>query len=175
MPRGDPSSQTPAVGGRVSLRRRLADGGQGDLLGFVLATDAGRLLVRDRHGTVHAVARADVLALRTVGVARGRDPIRTPVADLDRLAAAAGVSGRAFVARLCDLLDGRAPAPPPAWPAPPPCPALLDGEWVTGAACPDLLALVWWASHHDARSIHVRTTDAEVLAALEQLGFHERT
>lgn len=173
MPRRDSTSQPP-VGGRVSLRRSLGDGA-GDLLGFVLATDAERLVVRDRRGVVHEVAWSDVLARRAVGVARGRDPLRTPRAELDRMAAVAGVSGRAFVARLCDLLDGRDPVPPPEWTAPPPCAAHLAGEWVTAGPCPDLLGLAWWASHHDARSIQVRTSDAAVVTTLRQLGFHERS
>lgn len=174
MTHRDSSSQTPAVGRRVSLRRRLADGGQGDLLGFVLGIDATDLIVRDRHGVEHTVARSDVLALRPVGVARGRDPRRTPSVELDRLAGAAGVSGRTFVARLCDLLDPGEPASPPDWTAPPPSPAHLEGEWVTTGRCPDLPALAWWASHHGARSIQVRTTDAEMIAVLQRCGFHER-
>ncbi len=174
MARRDPSSQTPAVGSRVSLRRELVDGGQGDLVGFVLDADATGLVVRDRRGVVHTVAWPDVLALRAVGVARGRDPQRTPHAELDRLAVAAGVSGRPFVARLGDLLDGRDPGTPPDWGAPPPCRAHLDGEWVTAGACPDLLALAWWASHHGARSIQVRSSDPVMIDALRQLGFRER-
>jgi len=175
VPRRDPSSQTPALGGRVSLRRMLADGRRGDLIGFVLVADADRLVVRDRRGVVHELSWPDVLALRGVGVARGRDPLRTPCAELDRLAVAAGVSGRVFVARLSDLLDGREPLAPPDWAAPPPCPATLEGEWVTAGPSPHLLALAWWASHHDARSIQVRTGDAGAIAELAQLGLRERT
>lgn len=173
MARRDPISQTPSVGRRVSLRRRLGDDGQGDLVGFVLETGAA-LVVRDRHGLVHTVGWPDVLALRAVGVARGRDPQRAPRSELDRLAVAAGVSGRIFVARLSDLLDGREPPAPPEWTAPPPCPGHLDGEWVTAGACPDLLALAWWASHHDARSLQVRAAEPGAIAALERLGLHER-
>lgn len=163
----------PQAGLRVSLRRVRADGAQGDLVGFLARADADAVVLRDRRGRLHTVPWTRVLAWRGIGVARGRDPSRTPVAVLDRLAAAAGVEGRIFVARLCDLLDGRAPVPlgPPG--GPPPEPAALDGEWVTTGAAGDLLAVAWWASHADARSIQVRTDDAGVASRLRALGFLE--
>ncbi len=175
MARRDPTSQTPAVGRRVSLRRELGGGGQTDLVGFVLDADRERLVVRDRRGVVHTIGWTDVLVLRPVGVARGRDPLRTPRDELDRLAAAAGVSGRVFVARLSDLLDPREPAAPPAWAAPPPSPAHVEGEWVTAGPCPDLPGLAWWASHHDARSLQVRTSDPGEIARLVEFGLRERS
>ncbi len=175
MPRRDPSAQTPPVGSRVSLRRVLADGGQGDLVGVVVAADAVRLVLRDRRGVKHTVTWPEVVARRAVGVPRGRDPLRTSRVELDRMAVAAGVAGRVFVARLSDLLDGLDPVAPQDWEADPPGPAHLEGEWVTAGPGPDLLALAWWASHHDARSIQVRTCDTDMIAALLRLGFHEST
>lgn len=173
MPRRHSEPRHVGVGRRVSLRRVLADGGQGDLVGFVVAAAADGLTVRDRRGVDHVVAWPDLLALRPVGVARGRDPLRTPRAELDRLAASAGMSGRAFVARLCDLLDVQPPPTLGDWEEPPPCPAVLDGEWVTTGECADVLTVAWWAAHHDARSIQVRTDDASAAEALRRRGFHE--
>ncbi len=173
MPRQRPEPRPSEVGRRVSLRRVLPDGGQGDLLGFVIHADDERLRLRDRRGVTHEVPWSTVLAWRPVGVARGRDPLRTPLADLDRLAAATGASGRVFVARLSDLLDGRPPGSVRNWDDPPPCPARLDGEWVVTGECEDVLSLAWWAAHHGARSIQVRTADAGAAEELERLGFRE--
>ncbi len=157
----------------MSLRRVRTDGEHGDLIGFVLGSDDDGLRLRDRRDVEHAVAWADVLAWRTVGVARGRDPLRTPRAELERLAAAVGVEGRVFVARLSDLLDGRPPSPPgDEWEVAP-TPAVLDGEWVSAGDCDDYLALAWWATHHDARSLQVRTTNPARIEVLLALGFTE--
>lgn len=171
MARPHPDQRPPHPGERVSLRRVRPDGEPGDLIGFVLAADADGLRLRDRRGTVHEVAWADVRALRTVGVARGRDPRRAPREELDRLADAAGVAGAAFVARVSDLLDPRSPTVPDAWGEPPPCPAVLAGEWVTTGDCHDLIALARWATRQDARSIQVRTDDPTAIAELLRLGF----
>lgn len=173
MPRQRPEPRPVQIGRRVSLRRVRADGEQGDLLGFVLDSDGKRLRLRDRRGVPHDVPWSAVLAWRPVGVARGRDPLRTPLAELDRLAAEAGAVGRVLVARLSDLLDGRPPGSVRDWDDPPPCPARLDGEWVVTGECGDVLALAWWAAHHDARSIQVRTADAGAAEELERLGFRE--
>jgi hypothetical protein len=162
------------AGTRLSLRRVRDDGEQGDLVGFVLASDGDRVVLCDRRGAVVDVPWSSVLAWRPVGVARGRDPMRTPLADLDRLAEAALVAGRAFVTRLSDLLLDQPPAPLEDWAAPPPSPARLDGEWVTAGPAPDYLALGWWAAHHDARSLQIRTDDPDAAAELARLGFRER-
>lgn len=147
----------------------------GDLVGFVLSADDGTLALRDRRGLVHELAWEQILAWRPVGVARGRDPLRTPWAELDQMALAAGATGRVFVARLADLLDDRL-APAPMEPGtPPPRPAVLDGEWVTAAGGVDPIALAWWASHQDARSIQLCTDDPTEIASLLALGFTERT
>jgi hypothetical protein len=47
------------VGARVVVRRRLPEGGYGDLLG-VLESWGEQVVVRDRFGVAHTVARADV-------------------------------------------------------------------------------------------------------------------
>lgn len=167
--------QLPQPGRRVSVRRVRDDGEIGDIIGFVRDASDGGLTIRDRHGTVLDLTWDQVLAWRQVGVARGRDPRQAPLEDLDALAAAAGVSGRVFVARLSDLLDA---AEPPADAEPdtlPPQPAVIDGEWVTTGTTQDLLALAWWASHHDARSIQVRITDPAEATRMLATGFTERT
>ena len=53
------------VGARVVVRRRLADGGSGDLLGELLRWDDD-VVVRDRSGVVHTVRRTDVVAAKRV-------------------------------------------------------------------------------------------------------------
>ena len=158
----------------MSLRRVRDDGEIGDVVGFLLTADESRLRIRDRRGQVHDLAWESVLAWRQVGVARGRDPLATPLAELDAHAAAAGVIGRVLVARLCDLLDHSA-APPVGEPgSPAPQPAVVAGEWVTTGVIDDLLSLTWWAAHSDARSIQVRTTDDDGAARLLASGFTER-
>lgn len=166
--------QLPQPGRRVSLRRVRDDGEIGDIIGFVRDATKDGLTVTDRHGQLHALAWDQVLAWRQVGVARGRDPLRTPLAELDALAAAAGVRGRVFVVRLGDLLDG-AEAPPVAeLGTPPPQPAVIAGEWVTAGSTQELPALGWWATHHDARSMQVRTDELAEAERLLDLGFTER-
>ncbi len=54
------------TGVRVSLRRRLAEGGLGDLLGVVESWQDGVVRVRDRHDAVHVVDEADVVAAKRV-------------------------------------------------------------------------------------------------------------
>jgi hypothetical protein len=48
------------VGARVVVRRRLAEGQYGDVLGELLAWSA-EVVVRDRHGVTHAIAKHDVV------------------------------------------------------------------------------------------------------------------
>jgi hypothetical protein len=156
----------------VSVRRIRPDGAQGDVIGFVLGSDPERLRLRDRRGVVHDLAWAEVLAWRPVGVARGRDPLRTPRAELDGLASSAGIRGRVFVARLSSLLDGRPPDSVDEG-AEPSVPARLEGEWVSVGDCDDYLALARWAAHRDARSMQVRTSNPDCATALRELGFTE--
>ena len=56
---------TDDVGARVVVRRQLPDGGLGDLLGELRRWD-DVVVVRDRTGADHAVARADVVAAKRV-------------------------------------------------------------------------------------------------------------
>ncbi|HVM27410.1 MAG TPA: hypothetical protein VM433_07030 [Mycobacteriales bacterium] len=51
---------------RVSLRRRLAGGGLGDLLGELVSWQDGVVRLRDRHGALHEVVEADVVAAKRV-------------------------------------------------------------------------------------------------------------
>jgi hypothetical protein len=166
--------QLPEPGRRVSLRRVREDGGIGDIVGFVRHAGEDGLTIRDRHGQVHTLAWEQVLAWRKIGVARGRDPRRTPLAELDALAAAAGVEGRVFVARLCDLLDAAEAPDHSDLDAPPPQPATIAGDWVTTGSTESMLALAWWATHHDARSIQVRIDEPASIARLLATGFTER-
>ena len=168
------AQQLPQPGRRVSLRRVRDDGEIGDVVGFVLTAGEAGLRIRDRRGEVHELAWGRVMAWRAVGVARGRDPISTPLAELDALAAVTGVSGRVLVARLSDLLDHLAAPSVGELGAPPPQPAVVDGEWVTTGATEDLIPLAWWATHQDARSMQVRTTDDADAARLLATGFTER-
>jgi hypothetical protein len=48
------------VGARVVVRRRLPEGQYGDVLGELEAW-SDLVVVRDRHGVAHEVARADVV------------------------------------------------------------------------------------------------------------------
>lgn len=48
------------VGARVVVRRRLPEGGYGDLLGE-LESWGEQVVLRDRQGVTHTVARADVV------------------------------------------------------------------------------------------------------------------
>ena len=54
------------VGARVVVRRRLADGALGDLLGELVRWGDDDVVVRDRAGTEHVVVRADVVAAKRV-------------------------------------------------------------------------------------------------------------
>jgi hypothetical protein len=57
------------VGSRVVVRRRLPEGQYGDVLGELERwpeDGSDEVVVRDRHGVVHRVPRADVVAAKTV-------------------------------------------------------------------------------------------------------------
>lgn len=51
---------------RVSMRRRLPEGGYGDVLGELLSWDETVVRVRKRDGTVVETAPADVVAAKRV-------------------------------------------------------------------------------------------------------------
>jgi hypothetical protein len=75
------------------------------------------------------------------------------------------MSGRKFVIRLSQLLDGGTPVQPAAE-------VFVDGEWATCAAGEGLLACAWAAAHADARNLLVVADDDQV-AELLGLGFTE--
>jgi hypothetical protein len=54
------------AGVRVSLRRRLPEGGLGDVLGVVEAWDEREVRLRTRDGTEVVVASADVVAAKRI-------------------------------------------------------------------------------------------------------------
>ena len=66
------------VGHRVVVRRRLPQGGFGDLLGELVQWDL-EVVVRDRSGALHAVLRADVVAAKRVPP----PPVRRPATGED--------------------------------------------------------------------------------------------
>ncbi len=53
------------MGARVVVRRRLQEGGYGDLLGKLVRWDV-EVVVRDRSGVLHTVLRTDVVAAKRV-------------------------------------------------------------------------------------------------------------
>ena len=53
-------------GVRITLRRRLPEGGMGDVLGDLLSWSDGVVRVRDRHGAEHAVDEDAVVAAKRV-------------------------------------------------------------------------------------------------------------
>ncbi len=144
-------------GERVSLR--LTEPAT-DLIGFVLSVDP--LTLEDRHGRSHVVTPGTVLAARRVTVSLGRDPRSAPTALLDDLAARAGVAGEPELHRISDLLAG---CSPPAevfagrgeW-SDGGLRARVEGEWLTTNVTDHelLVALAWWATRQNARSIQVR-------------------
>lgn len=162
-------------GERVSLR--LAGTPPREALGYVTELTQDAVALVDRRGTVTRHGRAGVQAARRVGVALGRDPLRTPLSELDALAGRAGAVGAPWVARLSVLLAGRTPpADVPAWGASADfggVRAHLEGEWVTlaDAGVDAAVAAGWWATRQGARSVQVRTDDPAVAAALAAAGF----
>lgn len=145
------------VGERVTLRLQSP---ARDVVGFITSMDPLRL--EDRHGRLHTIADGTVIALRRVGPSLGRDPRQAPRQLLDELAARAGLAGEPTVHRISDLLSGR-PAPQTvfaergAW-SEGALRARVEGEWLTtNVGDQDLLiALCWWATRQNARSVQVR-------------------
>lgn len=159
-----------AVGTRVSVRA-AGEPGRREVIGFITARAPDALAVVDRHGTEHALARADVEAIRPIAVALGRRPEATPRDLLDALADRAGASGACWVARISALLAGRTPpASVPAWGAWADLDgvrARFEGEWVTlpSVPLPTLVDAAWWATRMGARSIQVRAHEEDQAAA----------
>jgi ribosome maturation factor RimP len=55
-----------SLGRRVSIRRRLPEGGASDVVGTLEACDGETFSVRDKRGRLVTVPRADVVASRVV-------------------------------------------------------------------------------------------------------------
>ncbi len=155
----------------MTVRFTVPAGGTRDVVGYVLSADDRTLTVLDRRGVEHTIVQADIVAGHRVPVSRGRDPLRMPTDLLDAMAERTGVSGRRFVIRLFDLLQGREP---PATVTPPAI-ATTDGEWVTADPSEPLDQVGWWATRSGARSMQVRTDDPAVVERLLTGGFHELT
>ena len=161
------------VGVRVSLLTNPAS----EALGFVTAIDEDSLTIIDRRGVEHVIGFASIVGGRRVGVALGRDPLKTPRSLLDGLAERAGASGEPWVCRISALLADR--TPPAAvpewgeWASLTGARARFEGEWVTLAdgTATDWVDAAWWATRMGARSVQVRTSDPEVADALTEAGF----
>ncbi|MFZ1410985.1 MAG: hypothetical protein WAS07_05990 [Micropruina sp.] len=146
-------------GERISVRRRLADGGQTDAIGYLVEVDPTRLLVEDRRGGLITIERESILALRRVAPALGRDPASAPDELLAELLGRAGLRGEGRRVRISDLLADQVP---PAtvfhergtW-TDGRYRARVEGEWlITDAPTgPLLIALTWWAARQGARSV----------------------
>ncbi len=167
-----------AVGMRVSLRAGGASGRR-EVIGFLTRLSSDALVLVDRHGTEHPLARAQIEAIRPVAVALGRRPEATPRDLLEALTDRAGASGSCWVARISTLLAGRTPpASVPAWGTWAEFDgvrARSEGEWVTLplAPLPVLVDAAWWATRMGARSIQVRadSVDEASANALSASGF----
>lgn len=163
------------IGERVSLR--VSGATAREALGFVTDVAPDAVALVDRHGVVTRFDRGTVSAARRVGVALGRDPARTPLAELDELARLAGAAGTPWVVRISALLAGRTPpaqVPPHGeWADLDGVPARCAGEWVTlaDAAVDAAVRAAWWATRSGARSVQVRTDDAGTAAQLAAAGF----
>ncbi len=169
-PPNDTPHQVPTRQGvRVTVRFRMPEKGTKDVVGFVLGSDAETMTVLDRKGAEHVIPLAAIVAGHEVPVSRGRDPRRMPTDLLDAMAERTGVSGRRFVIRLADLLQG---SQPPALVASPEV-ATADGEWVTADPHEPLEEVAWWAARLGVRSMQVRTDDPDTIAALLARGFTE--
>jgi hypothetical protein len=61
-------------GMRISLRRRLAEGGLGDVLGELVSWSQGQVQLRRRDGVLVTVAEGDVVAAKRIGPPPERRP-----------------------------------------------------------------------------------------------------
>lgn len=86
----DARSGRLAVGGRASVRYRLADGSATDVVGLIIAVNGDTATVQDRAGTQHPVPVSDIIIAKPLApIGRGREPRRAAPAELQRAAAAA--------------------------------------------------------------------------------------
>lgn len=161
------------MGERVSLL--LSTGGES--LGFVTETTPTTFTIVTPRGVERVIDRSEVVGGRRVGVALGRDPMKTPRDLLDALAARAAAPGEPWVCRISELLRGLTPPTEvPAWGEWASFGghrARFEGEWVTMAegTHDDWVAAAWWATRMGARSVQVRTDDPSVAESLSRAGF----
>jgi len=59
---------------RISLRRRLVEGGMGDVLGVLVSWSDGQVQLRRRDGVIVSVAEGDVVAAKRIGPPPERRP-----------------------------------------------------------------------------------------------------
>jgi hypothetical protein len=53
-------------GHRVTVRRKLAEGGYSDVVGVCETIDASSVTVRNKHGEAITIARAEIVAARVI-------------------------------------------------------------------------------------------------------------
>lgn len=64
--RGTDVLDASAIGMRVTVRRRLAEGGSSDTVGVLEQLDGTTAQVRDKHGVSVQIAREDIIASRVI-------------------------------------------------------------------------------------------------------------
>jgi ribosome maturation factor RimP len=62
------------LGHRVTVRRRLPEGGYSDVLGVCEQIDASTVTVRNNQGETIAIKRSEIVAARVVGSPARKDP-----------------------------------------------------------------------------------------------------
>jgi len=61
-------------GRRVTVRRKLPDGGYSDVIGVCEQADPSSLTVRNKNGETIVIARSEIVAARLVGPPSREDP-----------------------------------------------------------------------------------------------------
>lgn len=59
------------LGRRVTVRRKLPEGGSSDVMGILEHADTASVTVRDKTGERHTIGRGEIVAARVVGPAPG--------------------------------------------------------------------------------------------------------
>ena len=78
----------PRPGERCVVRHRLPDGSATDVIGELVAVDAERLTISPRPQETIMIKTPDVIVIKVVPeIPRGRSPLRTTPAELERIAA----------------------------------------------------------------------------------------
>ena len=163
-------------GTRVSLRR-LLQGAQSDLMGWVTTSTETDITLVDRWARSHTVARDSIIALRHIPlVPAGRNPAHGDGTMLARmlsdLTASAVPAEQVAVARLSEVVTAVGPGLdllPGTEDSAPAGPAFLTwgggrvvaaGEWAALTAPDDTVtqALAAWAVLHNARNLAIAAT-----------------